>query len=65
MSGIKRQKWVVLKRCPWCGEEPEVFESYSGFYRVVCENDKCKMTEIYVSSENKKEAIAIWNRRKP
>lgn len=48
-----------LKPCPFCGEEVEVFEGYTGWYI------ECDCGNSTWACDTKEELVECWNTRKP
>lgn len=57
-----------LKKCPFCGGVPIVFESSNGPFAfgkyVVCGKCGCQ-TLLYTGKDAEEKAIESWNKRKP
>lgn len=48
---------IALARCPYCGDEPELYREDSGLWQVIC--DGCgKHTDYFYTA---KAAIEAWN----
>lgn len=52
----------VLKPCPFCGGEAEIFE-YDGNFGVCCENAACIGNDLEARYSSEYYAIKGWNRR--
>ena len=53
-----------LKRCPFCGKQPEIKRTImkDGYY-VMCFNPDCKTMVTTQAMPTEKAAIELWNRR--
>lgn len=52
-----------LKPCPFCGEQPQIFDLKDGRYIVECVNPDCDVYPYTSIHYDEQEAIAAWNRR--
>ena len=52
-----------LKPCPFCGEEPELFDFTDGRFIVQCSNSDCDVYPYTSIHRDKADAIAAWNHR--
>lgn len=59
---MRENDWQRLRKCPFCGKTPQVWEYYKG-WSIECTHHECLVqpgTNIY---KEKEEAIEAWNRR--
>lgn len=52
-----------LKPCPFCGEEPEIFDFKDGRFVVQCSNPDCDVYPYTSIHRDRADAIAAWNQR--
>lgn len=53
-----------IKRCPFCGTEPETaYSEGNKTYGIRCDNDECPLEVGTWEWDTEAEAIAAWNRR--
>lgn len=52
-----------LKPCPFCGENPYLYDEGDGCYSVTCQNFKCGTMPYTDILKGKCNAIKAWNRR--
>ena len=52
-----------LKPCPFCGEEPEIFDFTDGRFIVQCSNSDCDVYPYTKIHHDKADAITAWNQR--
>ena len=55
----------IIKRCPFCGSEPHVFEDSEGCgFFVCCFEYECPADDFQIRGRTRGEVIAKWNTRK-
>jgi len=57
------EKKAKLKPCPFCGVEPYLDDRHGEWFKVACDNPVCHVSIWTAWHEDKKQAIAAWNRR--
>jgi hypothetical protein len=52
-----------LKPCPFCGAEPDMWDTNAGDWYIDCSNKDCYIQPGMPKPLPMEAAIAIWNRR--